>query len=329
MLRSVILAGLIAVSSACAASASTLTDKYTSFWVFGDGYSDNGNLFAATGGAAPASPPYFNGRFSNGPVWNEGIGADFAFAGASSANFAFGGATAVTNGDPIPDLLLQIGLFNATVPPVAQGTRPLASLWFGANDILNAIDGAVGESATLAAAIAAANAVGLGVLSLKALGIEDFAVWNLPDLGAAPRFAAQPSNAQLASDATDAFNARLDIVLADLRGDGLQVNEIDTFSLFAAVVDDPAAFGFDDATTSCLVSGPSVCANPTGLFYFDPIHPTAAAHALLEDTFEDTFVAAVPLPSSGLLLSVGLGLLASARSRFVRRSFQPSAAAVG
>lgn len=36
--------------------------------VFGDSLSDNGNLFAQTG-QPPA--PYFQGRFSNGPVWVE------------------------------------------------------------------------------------------------------------------------------------------------------------------------------------------------------------------------------------------------------------------
>lgn len=37
--------------------------------VFGDGDSDNGNSYAAT--QIPASPPYWKGRASNGPVWTE------------------------------------------------------------------------------------------------------------------------------------------------------------------------------------------------------------------------------------------------------------------
>ena len=39
-------------------------------YVFGDSLSDNGSLFAASGGMAPPSPPYFNGRFSNGHFSN-------------------------------------------------------------------------------------------------------------------------------------------------------------------------------------------------------------------------------------------------------------------
>ena len=36
--------------------------------VFGDSLSDNGNLYAAAG---VPGPPYFEGRFSNGPTWVE------------------------------------------------------------------------------------------------------------------------------------------------------------------------------------------------------------------------------------------------------------------
>jgi hypothetical protein len=43
--------------------------------VFGDSLSDTGNAFEATGRREPPSPPYFAGRFSNGPVWVEDFAA--------------------------------------------------------------------------------------------------------------------------------------------------------------------------------------------------------------------------------------------------------------
>lgn len=62
-----------AVGWAGGAGAASLAATYSSFWALGDSHSDNGNLFAATSNATPpnptpASPPYFDGRFSNGPV---------------------------------------------------------------------------------------------------------------------------------------------------------------------------------------------------------------------------------------------------------------------
>ena len=41
---------------------------------FGDSLSDNGNLYKLFYKILPKSPPYYNGRFSNGPTWAEDVG---------------------------------------------------------------------------------------------------------------------------------------------------------------------------------------------------------------------------------------------------------------
>jgi phospholipase/lecithinase/hemolysin len=40
---------------------------------FGDSLSDNGNFYNFVLGYMPKSPPYFNGRFANGPTWAEHV----------------------------------------------------------------------------------------------------------------------------------------------------------------------------------------------------------------------------------------------------------------
>src|SRR5438270_12307648 len=62
---------------------------YSSVVVFGDSLSDNGNLFAASGGLVP-QVPYYNGRFSNGPVAVEQLSG---LLGVPLLDFALGGAT--------------------------------------------------------------------------------------------------------------------------------------------------------------------------------------------------------------------------------------------
>ena len=43
---------------------------FKGLFIFGDSLSDTANLDAITDGFLPAtSPPYFQGRFSNGPLW--------------------------------------------------------------------------------------------------------------------------------------------------------------------------------------------------------------------------------------------------------------------
>ena len=48
---------------------------YTGLYAFGDSLTDTGNTSLASGGASPG-PAYFNGRYSNGPVWVEYLARD-------------------------------------------------------------------------------------------------------------------------------------------------------------------------------------------------------------------------------------------------------------
>ncbi|CAI2186074.1 8344_t:CDS:2 [Funneliformis geosporum] len=68
---------------------------FTSLIVFGDSYTDNGNgTFVITNGTVPPSPPYFEGRFCNGPVWVEYLAGEL---GIPLIDKAFGGATSDSN----------------------------------------------------------------------------------------------------------------------------------------------------------------------------------------------------------------------------------------
>src|SRR5215475_11575436 len=102
-----------------AVSATTLTKLV----VFGDSLSDTGNLFAATFGAVPPSPPYFQGRFSNGPVWVDALARKLTLP---VENFAIGGAlTGHENefdalGGPFGGLLDEIKAFVRANPAGAD-----------------------------------------------------------------------------------------------------------------------------------------------------------------------------------------------------------------
>ena len=126
-----------AVSATLLASAAAAA-SFTSAYFFGDSLTDPGNLYGDTGKQMPLSPPYFEGRFSNGRVWAEHIADDFTAKGLSTANFAYGGATALESDGFPPDLPDQIDGFAGS--GALLGRRPVATLWFGSNDILNAIN---------------------------------------------------------------------------------------------------------------------------------------------------------------------------------------------
>jgi len=74
------------VVAACAFAGSATAQDYDRLVVFGDSLSDNGNLFLATGGAQPPAP-YYQGRFSSGPVFTELLGFNAVnFTGAVSGS---------------------------------------------------------------------------------------------------------------------------------------------------------------------------------------------------------------------------------------------------
>lgn len=325
-LRAAALSLCVSAGLAAPAFSASLTSTYSSFWVLGDSLSDNGNLFAASGGTVPASPPYVDGRFSNGAVWNEGIIAEFGAAGQAAGNFAFGGARAdaiVTTPLDIPDLADQRALFDAAVSPAALGTDPLVALWFGANDIFNAIDfadasgfsAADATNAALFAAGTAANAVELAVRSLNAdHGINDFVLFNLPDFGALPAYTlGQPDNLADARAASLAFNATLDASVAALEADGYAITYVDVFGFSNGLAADPSAYLITDTVFPCIL-GATVCDTPNEKLFFDGVHPSATVHAAFEQLVRQE-LSVVPLPPAAAMLLLALGALGGVAAR--------------
>jgi hypothetical protein len=100
------LLGLISMAQATSAATQPALTKYDALITFGDSYCDVGNLFVATGGAEPAAP-YYNGRFSNGPIWLDHVagflGVPFKASLLGGTDYAFGGAW-VTEPESVTDL---------------------------------------------------------------------------------------------------------------------------------------------------------------------------------------------------------------------------------
>ncbi|MBP7241339.1 SGNH/GDSL hydrolase family protein [Amaricoccus sp.] len=312
MHRTLLACGLAAGLLAAAGQAGAAT--FTSFWAFGDSLSDDGNLSAATGGAVPA-PPYWEGRVSNGQVWAEHVARRFSNNDLETGNFAFAYGAA---GDPPPfspvpsppvqNLSGQLELFDAAAPG-RLGKRPLASLWFGANDLFF---GGIPTGTAAAVGTAAADRVADGALALKDRGVRDVMLWNLPSIDETPAFKIiNPGGAQQAKEGSDAFNARLDERISGLRDQGVRVTKMDAHALFRALIDDPAAFGVIDATTPCYVPGTDIyCGADMAplLAFFDPVHPSSTIHAALAREALAR-VQPVPLPAPVALLLAGLAAL--------------------
>ncbi|UJR20619.1 hypothetical protein I4U23_023744 [Adineta vaga] len=105
---------------------------------FGDSNTDTGKVYNLTYRAWPIVPPYYEGRFSNGPVWIEKLGI------SDLKNYAHGGATTddnLTQGytasdtKRVPGVRQQIQIYlNETNRDRINFARTLYVIWAGGND---------------------------------------------------------------------------------------------------------------------------------------------------------------------------------------------------
>jgi len=283
LLRGAALAALslAAVSVAGAASA----QSYSRLVVFGDSLSDNGNLYLATGGSTPASPPYGAGRFSNGPVFTERLGfnaANFMGPVTGSINYAFGGAR--TDAEAMP-LGMRVQLAQYQQRGGTFGANDLVSVLGGANNIFQGLPAAGASTnptgAITPVALSAAADINFIVNGIAQAGAGTVLVTNLPKLSITPQFRGTPA-APLADFAVTTFNGAL---LTGLNATaaarpGTNIILMDLFKVGDVVAANPSAFGVSNVTQACF-NGVTLCSNPDDYFYFDGVHPTAKGHEVI------------------------------------------------
>ena len=286
-LRNAAFAALAAAAMGTVATSAN-AQTYNRLVVFGDSLSDNGNLYAISG--QPTSPPYYLGRFSNGPVFTEllGFNAGRFTAGApvtGSINYAFGGARTDLSASP-PGMRAQLAAY--TGAGGTFGRNDLVSVLGGANNIFQAFPGAAANPTTAqatmqAVANSAATDINLIVNSIATAGAGTVLVTNLPRLGITPQFSVTgASGVALADYAGSTFNSALLTRLMATAATQPNTNIIlmDLYKISDPLAANPGRFGLTNATASCF-NGVSVCATPDSYLYWDGVHPTAAGHRLI------------------------------------------------
>ena len=277
---------MLAAAAACAEAPPSFSRTV----IFGDSLSDTGNVWSLTLGLAPASPPHYAGRFSDGPVWIErfamraGLDGTAAYAGGGS-NFAHGGAK--TGGGTVylvvPNVGPQIDEYLAGNTP---GADELFVVWAGGNDMLG------GQTDP---AVPVANLAG-HVSMLAAQGARSFLVPNLPPLGQVPRYAGGGNEAPMDALTTQ-YNAllaqRMDALAAEL---DVAIVQFDVATTFSKMLADPAAFGLANVTDPAYdEDAGTVVPNPREYLFWDTIHPSATGHRMLGDAaFEAVYQPAGP-----------------------------------
>jgi phospholipase/lecithinase/hemolysin len=304
--------------------------------VFGDSLSDTGNVYARSTSDPslqpdPPSPPYFQGRMSNGPVWVEHVadrlhaerpaaslngGLNFAYAGATT-DFGFRQRSSIAvpgQTQAIANVGQQIEDFLAAHQSFARDQ--IVVLWAGANDLFQA---------TLAGPAGGAGIVtsGIGNLqehlqTLEAHGARRVLVPNQIDASDAPFWKGfgpplPEGSRELLAGFTGSFNAQLETMLDTLVADpafSTQLLRSDMFGLFKSIFEDPARFGFTNVDEPAFVPGVGEISDASGYLFWDPIHPSTAGHQAIADE-----VAVVPIPATLPLFATGLIALVVVKRR--------------
>jgi outer membrane lipase/esterase len=254
-----------------------LAQQYDGLFIFGDSLVDNGNLFKLTGGAVPPSPPYFQGRFSNGFVWVERLQPLLGINANQTINFGLGGATSgATNalsgflGTTLPSLPSELNSFPGSPDPKA-----LYVLWAGANDYLIQTQPRPTDTSGVV------NNLSNAATTLISKGARNLIVVNLPDLGKTPQEQALGTSAS-STALTLSHNTNLRAALQTLaqQNPGVNIIPLDVNALFGEVNSDPARYGLTNITQPCF-TGSAVCSNPDQYLFWDGVHPTATGHNII------------------------------------------------
>ncbi len=288
--------------------SSSVFAAYNSVVVYGDSLSDNGNLYNATGHQYPPSPPYYEGRRSNGPVAVEQLASslnvpivDHAWIGATTGvgNYADGG-TVTTFGSPgLPGMSSIYAATKASLTPYLS--HGLFVIWGGPNDVLTNYPQ---DAPSVIVARAVSNELAI-ITDLLGAGARTILAPGMPDLGLTPYFQSLgPAGIALGTGITNAFNTTLQAQLPS------GVRYYDTAALLRDVIAHPTAYGFTNATDYYLHA---LTGNPNDYVFYDDFHPSAATHAILAKEFQNA--TAVPEPSTLLILGSGFGLMLVWRRR--------------
>ena len=288
---------------------------------FGDSLVDNGNIPDYTGFSFPTTP-YYQNRFSNGPVAVEYMAQqlgltldDRAVGGAYSGtgNRLYDSNTtrlaAIANTGTAQQISSYISEQGGTVD-----SQALYYIWAGGNDFFTAPTGATATKAI-------ANLVA-DVSALYQAGARNFFIPNLPDLATTAVSLQQNAAYQAgARQLTQAFNTNLANNLNSLenRLTGSDIQVFDAYSFLTTLRNSYEAQGFN-VTSPCLVTtgSPSLCSNPSQYYLWDNVHPTAGVHQAI-GTAMATAAIPVPEPEQWALTFSGLAVVGLVRRRQVRQ----------
>lgn len=258
--------------SFCLFSTATHADPvpFDKLVVFGDSLSDVGFTSQTSGGAAPCHHFYYEGRFSNGPIWVEHLANALHFDPSAEnqfVDFAFGGAWAGDNISYDPKAVYKLSYeiedyVNEKSEHGEKEGKHLFAIWAGSNDYLSGDPSIPLNDATKDAI----DTIKKNMETLIEDGARNFLILNLTDLGNTPKSRANGQEyVTRVSTLSKLHNDNLALMLQKLREDHptIKLVEIDIMPYFSDLMANPQKYQLTNVTDFCY-DGEYICFEKPG-----------------------------------------------------------------
>ena len=293
---------VLIVTLLLAASVRSRQTSFDTIVSFGDSNSDTGNVYNLTGWKWPPASLYYQGRFSNGPVWIEKLDTaklmSYAYGSATSDNNLVRGYTAFNT--TVPGVRQQIALYrNSTDMSKIDLARTIYIVWAGGNDYF--------FDAYLSPAVVVASLM-RGIDDLIQMGGRQFLIVNQPPLQFLPAVVTLNNTPYFTALAlSHNSNLSRSIQSYQAKFSNVTLRLFDIHSLIVNILMNSSTYGLN-ASSACLnasnTNSPHVCTNPDTYVFFDEYHFTARMHQRIADSAR-LFLS----PSSGTKLSTSLSCI--------------------
>ncbi|CAF3747512.1 unnamed protein product [Adineta steineri] len=245
---------------------------------FGDGNTDTGNVYNLTNHQWPLVPPYYQGHFTNGPVWIEQLGipniSNYAYNGATIDNDNLIAGYTQPNKTPVPGVRQQIVIYlaNNDITKVDL-TRTLYVIWAGMNDYL--------DNSSITSDLVVASLMN-AVSDLTLVGVEHILVLNLPPLQLYPFSRESNKNLSLNTLVTNHNSYLLsNISQVNTMYNTTSIKVFDLYSLMISILSNTSIPAIDKNDACWNISNDIVisqCLIPNQYIFIDTYHLTTTIH---------------------------------------------------
>lgn len=272
-------------------SPTALNTQFTNFITFGDSLADVGNLYITTRSTNPPSPPYANGRFSNGELVPEIIARELGLSASTPSldggnNYAFGTAETGSgfSDEAVPNVGEQIKAYLDIDAPTEGDIFFISA---GSNNFFPDIDEGT-TPGNIAAPASVLEGLTENITTLADAGAENFIIPNIALLGATP-YAKEEGISDALNAASTEFNRLLDSKLDSLENElGINIFELDVASEIVQIRANPEDFGLTNVDDPALnEDNEIVVPNPNNYFWWDKFHATTAVSNLVAQAVID------------------------------------------